>query len=63
MKQQIVVLVGFLFLLAMAYPLITIFDREGLLLGFPMQAVYMFALWILAVLIMAVVIIRKRIKR
>ncbi len=63
MKQQFVVLIGFLLMLLMVYPLVTIMDREDLLWGLPVQTIYIFGLWIFAVFVLALVIARKKMKR
>lgn len=63
MKQQIVVLVGVLLLLLMIFPLISIFDKNQTIGGLPIQAVYIFGVWALAILALALVIANKKIKR
>ncbi|OJV54898.1 MAG: hypothetical protein BGO31_16285 [Bacteroidetes bacterium 43-16] len=63
MKQQRVVLIGFLLMLFMVFPLITVFDTYKLIWGIPVQAVYIFGVWVLAVLAIALVVMSKKIKK
>lgn len=63
MKQQIVVLIGFLLMLFMVFPLITVFDTYKLVGGIPVQAIYIFGVWIIAVLAIALVVTNKKLRK
>lgn len=63
MKQQIVVLIGFLLMLFMVYPLITVFDTYKLVWGIPVQAIYIFGIWITSVLAIALVVTSKKLRK
>lgn len=63
MKQQIVVLIGFLLMLFMVFPLITVFDTYKLVWGIPVQAIYIFGVWIVSVLAIALVVTNKKLRK
>lgn len=63
MKQRIVVLIGFLLMLFMIFPLITVFDTYKLVWGIPVQTIYIFGVWIISVLAISLVVMNKKLRK
>lgn len=62
MKKNILQFLGILLAWLLVYPLITIADRKGLYLGVPVLYWYVFGVWILVIIVVALVINSKRFK-
>lgn len=63
MKQRIVVLIGFLLMLFMIFPLITVLDTYKLVWGIPVQTIYIFGVWIISVLAISLVVMNKKLRK
>ncbi|MEO5355040.1 MAG: hypothetical protein H7835_17775 [Magnetococcus sp. XQGC-1] len=49
--------------LALNYPLLSLFNREELVLGIPVLFLYLFGFWVLFLLLIALIVPRKSVER
>ena len=62
-RQQKLVFIGILLLLLFTYPFITIANRLSLVAGFPVLFLYIFAVWILGILVLYLVTDKRKRQR